>query len=73
MANKTIRVRGLVSCAGLWGSLPEGDERDLELDIAESLLRAGHVELVHPPEENAASEKKDAPAPKRKSKRANAS
>jgi hypothetical protein len=59
MQNKTIKVRGLVSCAGLWGALAEGEERELDPEIAESLMRAGYAEPV---DDSPAGEKKELPA-----------
>lgn len=76
MANRTIKVRGVVSCAGLWGSLEEGQERELDADIAESLMRAGYAEPLVDPAEGLPPEvveKKDESAPKKRSKRASAS
>jgi hypothetical protein len=52
MANKKIKVRGIVSCAGLWGALAEGEERELDLEIAESLFRAGYAEPLPPTPED---------------------
>ena len=71
MAESTIKVRGLVGCAGLWGNLNEGEERELPVDIAESIMRAGYAEPVDA-EQN---EKKDVTPeeesqPKKRSKRA---
>jgi hypothetical protein len=75
MANKNIKVRGIVSCAGLWGALGEGEERELDLEIAESLMRAGYAEPVDDASTDAQHEKKESPAsdeppPRRKSRRA---
>lgn len=68
---KKIKVRCLESCAGLWGALYTGDERELDIDLAESLLRAGHVEAVHPEGGgHPQMEKKDETPAKRRSKRA---
>lgn len=76
MANRTIKVRGVVSCAGLWGALEEGQERELDADIAESLMRAGFAEPVDDPATGLPPdvvEKKGESAPKKRSRRASAS
>lgn len=72
MANK-IKVRGLVGCGGLWGNLSEGDERELDAEIAESLIRAGYAEPLVDPAEGIAPdvvEKKDEIPPPKRSRRA---
>lgn len=72
MSNK-IKVRGVVGCGGLWGNLFEGEERELDADIAESLIRAGYAEPLVDPAEGLLPEvveKKDESAPKKRSKRA---
>jgi hypothetical protein len=75
MAGKTILVRGVLGCAGEWGFINPGDEKELPRDIAESLMRAGHVEPVNPTSEDEKKESHASPsAPvKRKSKRAKGS
>lgn len=43
MAEKTVTVKGVVGCAGLWGALNPDEVRTLDASIAESLVRAGHA------------------------------
>lgn len=73
MQNKRIKVRGVVGCAGLWGNLAEGEERELDADVAEGLLRAGYAEPLVDPAEGIAPEvveKKDEIPPPKRSRRA---
>jgi len=46
MAEKTIRVRGTLSCSGPWGSLSTNEELDLPVSVAGPLLGAGFAERV---------------------------
>lgn len=41
MADKTLWVKGVEGCSGLWGALADGEVRALPADIAESLVRGG--------------------------------
>ena len=43
---RTRRVRGLISCAGVWGNLSEGEERELEAGIARSLEMGGLAKIL---------------------------
>jgi hypothetical protein len=55
MAEKNVRVRGLTSCSGPWGSLSTREELDLPISVAAPLIGAGFAELV----ENTTKKKKE--------------
>lgn len=55
MAEKKVRVRGLTSCSGPWGSLSTSEELELPMSVAGPLLGAGFAELV---QESTAKKKK---------------
>lgn len=46
MAEKNVRVRGITSCSGPWGSLSSREEIDLPISVAGPLIGAGFAELV---------------------------
>lgn len=58
MSEKTIKVRGLTSCAGPWGSLSTGEVANLPENIATPLISAGFAERL-----KAAKKKETATAP----------
>lgn len=51
--NKVL-IECIESCAGEWGSLTQGERREIDANIAESLVRGGLARYVvedHPPSE----------------------
>lgn len=46
MAEKKVKVRGVTSCSGPWGSLSTNEEIELPVSVAGPLLGAGFAELV---------------------------
>lgn len=65
MNTQPKKVKGLISCAGAWGTLSEGEIKELDIGIAESLILGGLAEDVEPgrlPEINEAANQESAAA-----------